>query len=86
MQQRRRDILLVVLARADRTKIFLGVLALALLALLLPGVLGAVVIFALVAGLAWLQAATWAVTPPPIRAFRLAMVALFVVIAVLKLR
>lgn len=73
------------LARLDRTKVFLGTLALGLLGLFLPGRLGALVLGAVVVALAALLRLTWAVTPLALRAFRVVVLAGLAVIALTKL-
>lgn len=77
--------LLTTLARLDRTKVFLGTLAVGLLGMFLPGAFGALLIYLVVAALAGLMSTTWAITPVPLRAARLAILALLAVIATLKL-
>ena len=79
------DSLLRRLARLNRTSVFLATLALAVLGLFLPGALGAIVLYAVVAALAALLRHTWAVTPPPIRIFRLLVLAGLAVIATSRL-
>lgn len=66
-------------------KVFLGTLVIALAGLFAPGVYGAVILYAVVAALAWLMTKTWAATPPPMLVFRLVMLALFAAIATVKL-
>lgn len=73
------------IARMDRTKVFLGVLAVGLIGLFAPGVLGALILYAVVAALAWLLSLTWAVTPAPLRVFRLAVIAGFAALATARL-
>lgn len=77
--------LLHTLARMNRTKIFLGTLALALVGLFLPGVWGALVLYAVVTALAFLLSQTWPVTPPAMRMVRLVVLAGVAVIATTKL-
>lgn len=81
----RGDGLLATIARMDRAKIFVGALVLALLGLFLPGALGAVLLLAVVAGLAALLSLTWVVTPPAVRLFRLVALAALAAIAAVKL-
>ena len=59
--------LLTPLARMNRTRVFLGALVIALIGLFLPGVWGALLLFAVVAALAALLSQTWSVTPPALR-------------------
>jgi hypothetical protein len=77
--------LLTRLARINRTRVFLGTLVVALIGLFLPGLWGAVVLYAVVAALAALLAQTWSVTPPVLRLARLLILAGLAVIATLKL-
>jgi hypothetical protein len=69
----------------NRTTVFLGTLAVALLGLFLPGALGALVLGAIVVALGALLSATWPVTPPAMRLVRLAILAGLAVIATLKI-
>jgi hypothetical protein len=73
------------LARANRTGVFLAALAVGLLGLFLPGLWGALLLFAVVAGLAYLLRQTWAVTPPPLRVVRLIILAGLIIIALSKI-
>ena len=73
------------LSRLNRTVVFLATAALVFVALLLPGIAGAVLLFALAAGLIWLSSRTWSVQAGPTRAARLVILALIVLVAVLKL-
>jgi|RhiMetdeSRZDD1v2_1073273.scaffolds.fasta_scaffold1537133_1 hypothetical protein len=73
------------LAQLDRTKVFLGTLAIGLLALFLPGVWGALLLYAVVAALGALLAQTWLVTPPALRIFRVVVLAALAVIATTKI-
>jgi hypothetical protein len=77
--------MLAQLARLDRTKVFLGTLAIALVGLFLPGVWGAVLLFAVVAALAALLAQTWSVTPAALRIFRLLVLTGLAVIGATKI-
>jgi hypothetical protein len=77
--------LLTRLARLDRTKVFLGTLAVGLVGLFLPGVWGALVLYAVVAALAALLAQTWQVTPPGLRIVRVIVLAGLAVIATTKI-
>jgi hypothetical protein len=76
---------LTALARLDRTKVFLATLAVGLLGLFLPGVPGALVLYAVVAALGALLRLTWAITPPALRVFRVIVLAGLAVIATLKI-
>jgi hypothetical protein len=77
--------LLTALARLNRTKVLLGTLAVALAGLFLPGTWGALILYAVVAALAALLAQTWPVTPPPLRIFRLVVLAALAVLATSKI-
>lgn len=77
--------LIAALARVDRTKAFLGGLAVALAGFFLPGVLGALILIATVAGLAALLRLTWVATPPLMRVFRLVVLTGLVAVATAKL-
>jgi len=77
--------LLTRLARLDRTKVFLGTLVIALVGLFLPGLWGALVLYAVVGALAWLLSLTWAVTPPVLRIVRLVILAGLAVVATTKI-
>ena len=69
----------------DRTKVFLATLAVALAGLFVPGVLGALILYGVIAALAWLLAQTWAVTGVPLRMVRLVILAGVAAIATTKL-
>ncbi len=71
--------------RLPRTGLFLGALAVVLLGLFLPGPVGAALLLAIVAGMAWLLTKTWYAQPWPARLLRVAVLALFVGLAVAKL-
>jgi fatty-acid desaturase len=77
--------LLTTLLRMDRTSVFLGALVVALIGLFVPGWIGALILFAVVAALAALQSKTWSVTPLGHRVFRLAVLAILAAIATSKL-
>ena len=77
--------LLTTLARLNRTKVFLGALAVGLAGLFLPGVWGGLLLYAVVAALVALLRQTWAVTPPPLRVFRVVVLAGLAVIGTVKL-
>jgi hypothetical protein len=65
--------------------LFLGALVIVLLALFLPGWIGAVLLATIIIALAALAARTWSVTAPGTRALRLAVLAAFAVLAIVKL-
>lgn len=73
------------LARMDRTKVFLATLAIAIVGLFLPGVLGALILYAVVGTLALLLTVTWPTLSIPLRVFRLAVLAGLAAIATTKL-
>lgn len=77
--------LLATLARMDRTKVFLGALAIALVGLFVPGPWGALVLYLVVAALAALLSVSWPVTPPVLRIFRLLVLAGLAAIATAKI-
>lgn len=77
--------LLTRMSRASRTKVMLGTLAVALAGLFLPGIWGAIILYAVVAALAGLLAQTWPVTPPALRVFRLAVLVGLAVLATTKI-
>lgn len=72
------------LAGGGRTGVFLAVIALTLIALFLPGIIGALLLALIVAGLATLMARTWVVTAPRARAIRIPVLVGLAVIAVVK--
>jgi hypothetical protein len=61
------------LARVNPTTAFLGALAVVLLGLFAPGIIGGAVLGALAAGLAYLTWQTWSVQPPALRVVRLVL-------------
>src|SRR5687767_9560762 len=73
------------LARLNVTGVFLATLALMLVALFAPGIVGGALLLALVAALAALMARTWPVQAPRTRALRLAVLALLTVVALIKI-
>jgi len=73
------------LARMNRTTVFLATLAATVAGLLLPVPVGPVLIYLVVAVFAALLSQTWPVTPPPMRVFRLAVLAGLAVIATVRL-
>jgi hypothetical protein len=73
------------LARVNRTVAFLVTVAVVLLGLFLPGILGGAVLFALAAGLAALLARTWPVQAPATRVLRVVVLAVLVVVALSKI-
>ncbi|MEU5941556.1 DUF6703 family protein [Micromonospora sp. NPDC047548] len=83
--QRTQSPLLVRLARANPTSVFLATLVLVLAALFAPGPVGGVLLLALAAGLSWLLVTTWPVQAPQTRMIRLLMLTLLVAVALAKL-
>ena len=73
------------LNRLNRTVVFMAAMAVVVAALLLPGLIGGALLLAVAAVLAILLRATWPRHDPRRRAARLAVLALAVIIAVLKL-
>ena len=73
------------LARVHPTAAFLVALALLLGGLVLPGIVGALLLAALGAGLATLTFTTWPVQTPMTRAVRLVLLALLLAAAVGKI-
>jgi hypothetical protein len=84
MSQQPSDPILQRLSRVKPTAAFLGALVVGLAGFFLPGVWGAVVLYAVVFALAWLQARTFVVTPPHLRAMRIVIICLLTVIATAK--
>ena len=72
------------LARVNPTTAFVGALAMLLAGLFLPGIVGAALLFLLALGLAALTFTTWPVQPPAIRAFRVIMLGLLVIVMLVK--
>jgi hypothetical protein len=73
------------LVRLNRTSVFVAALAVALAGLFLPGWWGAMLLYAVVAGMALLLNRTWPVTPPGMRVFRLLVLAVLAAIATSKI-
>jgi hypothetical protein len=84
MSQPTPDPILQRLSRVNRTAAFLGALVIGLAGFFLPGVWGALVLYAVVFFLAWLHARTFAVTPPPLRVMRVVVICVLTVIATIK--
>jgi hypothetical protein len=72
------------LARVNPTTAFIGGLALLLAGLFLPGVVGALLLGALAAGLAALTFTTWPVQSPVTRLVRVVLLTLLIVAVVYK--
>jgi hypothetical protein len=79
------QVLIVYLSRLPRTAVFLGALAVLLVALFLPGAVGAVLLLAIVAGLVTLLTVTWSRLAPQRRVFQVLVLALLIALAVYKL-
>jgi hypothetical protein len=77
--------LLARLARLRGTPVFLATLALVLLVLFAPDPIGGWLLLVLAAGLGALLARTWPLHPPAVRALRLLVLAMLVVIGITKL-
>ncbi|KUL42449.1 DUF6703 family protein [Actinoplanes awajinensis] len=73
------------LARVNPTTAFLGALVLLLAGLFLPGVVGALLLGALAAGLAALTVTTWPVQTAITRLVRLVLLTLLIVAVVAKI-
>ncbi|MFC0532590.1 DUF6703 family protein [Phytohabitans kaempferiae] len=73
------------LARVNPTAAFLGALAVVLVGLFAPGVIGGAVLLALAAGMIYLMRRTWPVTAPRTRAIRVIMLGLLVMAALIKI-
>ncbi|MGW4461533.1 DUF6703 family protein [Micromonospora sp. NPDC004704] len=83
--QRTQSVLLARLARVNPTAVFLATVAVALVGLFAPGIVGGAVLLALAAGLAALMRVTWPVQAPVTRTIRLVMLTLLVAIALVKI-
>jgi hypothetical protein len=83
--QRTQPPLLARLARVNPTGVFLAALALVLVGLLTPGVVGGVLLLVLAAALVALLRLTWPVQTPGTRLVRLVMLTLLVAAALTKL-
>lgn len=83
--QRTQRPLLVRLARANPTGVFLGTLVLVLVAFFAPGIIGGALLLALAGGLAALLVTTWPVQPPATRVFRLVILTLLLAAALTKI-
>ena len=73
------------LAGGGRTGVFLGAIVAVLIALFLPGWAGAILLTVIVAGLGWLMAKTWAVTPARRRTLRFLILAVLAMVAIAKI-
>ena len=75
---------LEVLARVNRTVVFLVAAAYVFAALLVPGIVGAAMLLLLAGALIFLMLRTWPVHSPRSRASRLLLLGLMIVVAVVK--
>ena len=73
------------LAGGGRTGVFLGAIVAVLIALFLPGWAGAILLTVIVAGLGWLMAKTWAVTPASRRTLRFLILAVLAAATIAKI-
>jgi len=73
------------LARLDRTKVFLVVLVVGLVAVFLPGILGGLILLAIVVLLASLLRLTWSHASPGARVLRLVILGVLGGIALTKI-
>ncbi|WP_329103254.1 hypothetical protein OG792_26220 [Micromonospora sp. NBC_01699] len=83
--QRTQSVLLARLARVNPTVVFLATVAVVLVGLFAPGIVGGAVLLALAAGLVALLRLTWPVQPPATRIIRLLMLTLLVAVALVKI-
>jgi hypothetical protein len=83
--QRTQSVLLARLARVNPTVVFLATVAVVLVGLFAPGIVGGAVLLALAAGLLALLRLTWPVQPPATRIIRLLMLTLLVAVALVKI-
>jgi predicted neutral ceramidase superfamily lipid hydrolase len=77
--------LLARLGRLNRTAVFLAAVVVVFAALLLPGFIGSAFLLGIAFALAGLLILTWSRHPPGARVFRLAVLALLVVLAIVRL-
>jgi hypothetical protein len=83
--QRTQHPVLTRLARVNPTAVLLATLALVLIALFAPGIIGGALLLALAAGLVALLTITWPVQPPAIRVVRLLILTLLITAALAKI-
>jgi hypothetical protein len=76
---------LTALRRLKPIWVFLIALAVAIVAFFSSGVVGALLLVVIVAGMSWLLVRTWPVTPAPMRAVRLLVLLGLLLIATLKI-
>jgi hypothetical protein len=78
--------IVVRLGRMNRTTLFLIAAVYVFLGFLIPGVVGAVMLLALAAGLIWLMLRTWPTHNVQTRLARMAILTLLIVVAILKIK
>jgi hypothetical protein len=83
--QRTQSAWLARLARVNPTTVFLATLAVVLVGLFAPGIIGGALLLALAAGLVALLVTTWPVQAPAARTLRLLMLTLLVTAALVKI-
>jgi hypothetical protein len=73
------------LARINPTTAFIGALVVMVAGLFLPGIIGALLLFVLLAGISALTFTTWPVQANPSRVARVVLLALLLVLIVVKI-
>jgi hypothetical protein len=73
------------LARLDRTKVFLVALVVALVAVFLPGIVGGLILLAIVGLMASLLRRTWPIASPGARILRVVILGVLAGIALFKI-
>jgi hypothetical protein len=73
------------LARLDRTKVFLGALVVGLVAVFLPGIVGGLILLAIVVLMASLLRRTWAIASPGARVLRVVILGVLAGLALSKI-
>jgi uncharacterized membrane protein len=73
------------LARLDRTKVFLVALVVALVAVFLPGIVGGLILLAIVVLMAALLRRTWPIASPGARILRVVILGVLAGIALFKI-
>jgi hypothetical protein len=73
------------LARLDRTKVFLAALVVGLVALFLPGIVGGLILLAIVVLMASLLRLTWSIASPRARTVRLLILGVLAGLALAKI-
>jgi hypothetical protein len=80
------QVLLARLSQLNPTTVFLAIAALVIAGLLAPHPVGGILLLVLAAALAALLSVTWGVGTPRTRVARLAILALLVILAIVRLR